>query len=85
MITYLRFSDRCGVNLAPRSDATCSTLAFAGGGPRRDAGVEVVGLECFAAAFAVAVDFGGDPHQRAGELPIVFTLGVDHPDHLPQR
>ncbi len=54
-------------------------------GPRGNAWIEVVGLEWFATSFAVAVDFGGDPHQRAGQLPIVLSTGVDHPHHLTKR
>lgn len=53
-------------------------------GPRCDARIEVVGFEGLSPTFAVAIDFGGDPHQRAGELPIVFAFGVDHPDHLTE-
>ena len=47
-----------------------------------DAGVEVVGLEGLAAAFAIAIDFGSDPDDGAGKLPIVLTASVCHPDHL---
>ena len=50
-----------------------------------DAGVEVVGLEWLAAAFAVAIDFGGDPDDGTGKLPIVLTPAVCHPDHLAER
>jgi len=50
-----------------------------------DAGVEVVGLEGLAAAFAIAIDFGRDPDDGAGKLPVVLTAGVCHPDHLTER
>lgn len=49
------------------------------------AGVEVVGLEWLAAALAVAIDFGGDPDDRAGQLPIVLAASVRHPDYLTER
>ncbi|WP_146389214.1 hypothetical protein [Allorhodopirellula solitaria] len=54
-------------------------------GPRGDARIEIVWFEGLATTFAIAIDFGGDPHERAGELPIVLTAGVGHPAHLPQR
>ncbi len=37
----------------------------------RDHRIEIIGLERSAAAFAVAIHFGGDPDDGAGELPIV--------------
>ena len=58
---------------------------FGGGRFGGDAGVEVVGLEWLAATFAIAIDFGGDPDDRAGQLPIVLPAGVCHPDHLSER
>ena len=58
---------------------------FGGGRFGGDAGVEVVGLEWLAATFAIAIDFGGDPDDGAGQLPIVLVASVCHPDHLAER
>ena len=55
-----------------------------GCGLRCHARIKIIGLEWFAATLAIAIHFGCDPDDGAGELPIVLTAGVGHPRHLPE-
>ncbi|TWT80618.1 hypothetical protein CA13_20630 [Planctomycetes bacterium CA13] len=53
-------------------------------GPRDRVGIEVVRLERFPATLAITVDFGGQCHHAAGDVPIVLAFRFRHLDELTE-
>ena len=52
-------------------------------GPRDCVGIEVIRFERFSPAFPIAINFSGQGHHAAGDVPVVLAPSFGHLDELP--